>query len=83
MKDLTNAIRSLYPDAEFSLWNEDYETIIWHKIDAEPPSLEELEAEADRLAELASLDRQNRQEARLAILERLGLTEDEAKLILG
>lgn len=39
--------------------------------------LDEAEAEAEKVERLA------KEEQRLALLDRLGLTEDEAKLILG
>lgn len=47
---LTNAIRSLYPDAEFVIEDEDYNKIRWIKNKPENfASRKELEAEAERL----------------------------------
>lgn len=46
--DITHAIRSLYPEAEWSITNEDYESLIWLS-DTPAPSEEELIEEVQRL----------------------------------
>lgn len=83
MRLLGKAIFSLRPGSEFVITDNDYSTIQWYVLEGEAPTLQEVETEMERIAEEeanAEIDRQNR---RAEILERLGLTEDEAKLILG
>ena len=50
MRDLTKALTSLYPGAQWTLNGEDYSGLQWLPGNTVPkPSREELEAEADRL----------------------------------
>ena len=46
---ITDAIKSLRPNAEFSMWGDDYSTIEWYSENVPKPSLEELNAELQRL----------------------------------
>ena len=83
MSYLTKAIYLLAPEAEFSYQNDDYSTINWivepksiptqSEIDdaIEQVKANEAQAELDKAAQKASL------------LDRLGITEDEAKLLLA
>ena len=80
---LTKAIKHLKPTAEFVITNDDYSTIIWNVLDGEAPTQAEIDAaieqiKADELTESATKAAQ-----RQALLERLGITEDEARLLLG
>lgn len=81
--DITNAIRSLCPNAEFSLWDEDYSTIIWHVLDGNAPSAKEVNDEAKRLAESAINDKAVKLAKKAELLAKLGITEDEARLLLS
>jgi len=49
MRDLTKALVSLCPGAEWSLNGDTYEGLNWLSTDKPKPSREELEAECDRL----------------------------------
>ena len=49
---ISMAIKSLYPNAEFVLENEDYSTIRWIVAPDPIPTLEELEAESARLTQV-------------------------------
>ena len=80
---LANAIKKLRPEAEFSFQSADYSTINWITLDGDAPTKAEIleavkqvkaEAAAAAKAELA-----RKQE----ILNRLGITESEARLILS
>ena len=51
MKRISRAIKSLCPNAEFAMENEDYTTIRWFRAPDMIPSLEELEQELTRLEE--------------------------------
>lgn len=79
---LTKAIQSLRPGAEFSITANDYSTIKWDVLNGEAPTEAEIEAEiaklkADELKEFEAIAA-----AKAALLERLGITADEAALLL-
>ena len=80
---LLKAIRKLRPTAEFSFNDADYSTIKWDLLDGDAPTQTEInkaikEIDADEIAEADAKAAQ-----RQAILDRLGLTADDAKLLLG
>jgi len=80
---LTKAIRKLKPNSEFSFTDDDYSTIVWDQLEGDAPTKKEIDAaikqiKADELTEAAT-----KAAAKAALLERLGITEDEAKLLLS
>jgi hypothetical protein len=83
MSNLGKAIKALRPTAEFSYSNDDYSTVKWDVLDGTPPT----QAEIDSAMELIKTDEANaetnRQAAKSALLEKLGLTDEEAKLLLS
>lgn len=80
---LTRAIKSLRPDSEFSYTDNNYSTIKWDVLNGDAPTIEEIETEivklkaADKKAEKAAAD------AKAALLTKLGITADEAVLLLS
>jgi len=84
MKDyLTQAIRLLKPNSEFVYTDNDYSTIDWIVLDGEAPTQKEIDAaikevQADEIAEAQAKATQ-----RQAILDRLGITAEEARLLLA
>jgi hypothetical protein len=83
MDYLTRAIKSLKPTAQFSFNNDDYSTIKWDVLDGDAPSQKEIDDEIKRIKAQEKIEIKAKAEQRQAILDRLGLTSDEAKLILG
>jgi hypothetical protein len=80
---LAKAIKKLKPNAEWSFSNNDYTTINWIVLEGQAPTQAEIDAaieqiKADEITEAATKAAQ-----RQALLSRLGLTEDEARLLLG
>jgi len=80
---LTKAIRKLKPTSEFSFSDEDYSTIEWVVLEGDAQSQAEIDdaieqVKADEITQAATKATQ-----RQALLERLGITEDEARLLLG
>jgi hypothetical protein len=80
---LTKAIRKLRPESEFSYENDDYSTINWITLDGDAPTKAEIDAaieevKAEELAK-AEADKAKRD----ALLSKLGITEDEARLLLS
>jgi hypothetical protein len=80
---LTKAIQKLKPTAEFSYTNDDYSTIKWDVLDGDAPTQAEINAaieqvKADEITEAAT-----KVTARQALLTKLGITQEEAQLLLG
>jgi len=82
MSDLSQAIWSLRPKSEFTFKNDDYATIEWHVIEGNPPTADEVKAALAKLKkdETASIIKAKADKA--ALLEKLGITADEALLLL-
>jgi len=80
---LTKAIRKLKPNAEFSYTDYDYSTIKWDVLEGTAPTQSEIDAaivqiKADEITEVAI-----KATARQALLTKLGITQEEAQLLLG
>lgn len=83
MNHTVKAIRKIRPESEFVIRGEDLKNIEWHVIDGDIPTEKEIleaikliqEEEAAELIQLA--------EKKSNILERLGITEEEAKILLS
>ena len=80
---IVRAIRRLKPTAQFTFSDCDYNTIKWDVLDGDAPTLKQITDaikanQADDIAEAES-----RAVAKSALLVKLGITEDEAKLLLG
>jgi hypothetical protein len=83
MNYLSRAIQYLRPNSEFSYTEDDYSTIKWNILEGKPPTQAEInkaiiEIKANEIAEA-----KNRVIQRQAILDRLGLTSEEAALLLS
>jgi hypothetical protein len=86
MTTLSSAILSLKPSAEFVIREDDYSTIQWHKLDGDAPTLAQVKAEIKRLSDLqvsAEATKTAAKASAITKLAALGLTEDEAKAIIG
>lgn len=82
MSYIAKAIYRLIPDAEFSFTDDDYSTIKWDVLTGTAPTqakidetIEQIKAEENTKAETDAL-------AKAALLDRLGITPDEAQLLL-
>lgn len=90
---MASAIHSLAPGSQWIYENDDYETIVWLSDDIEQPTYEEvsneilrLQQEIDNEIALANeqqLAKEAAKESALVKLAALGLTEEEAKAIVG
>jgi hypothetical protein len=84
MKDyLSLALLSLRPKSEFSYLDGDYSTIEWHVLEGTAPTQAEIDAEIVKIKAAEESDKASKLAQKSALLERLGITEDEAKLLLG
>ena len=83
MNDLTKAIKKLRPNAEFSFIDNDYSTIKWDVLDGDAPTQAEIDKAIKQIKADEVVEAKTKETQRQAILDRLGLTADEAKLLLG
>ncbi len=87
--DISTILTKKYPNAVWSISNDDYSTLIWHS-EISKPTLAEIQAhiptiEAEIAAELEAkkIAEETARLKREALLARLGITEEEARLLLG
>lgn len=83
MNYFTAAIQSLCPGSEFSIIEEDYSTIKWDKAPKTLPTIKEIEAEVIRIKDKEKVTQAEKAAAKAALLDRLGITAEEAALLLG
>jgi hypothetical protein len=80
---LATALQNLRPGAEFSFIDNDYSTIKWDILEGAAPTQSEIDAEITRIKADEAAQAQANSAAKAALLERLGITADEAALLLG
>ena len=82
-RELVDAIKYINPDAEFSMVDNDLDTIVWDKPKTGHPTKEEILAAIDPAKAKAQADLEAAQDAKQAVLQKLGLTADEVAALLG
>jgi hypothetical protein len=83
MSLLVKAINKLRPNSEFSFQDDDYSTINWIVLNGEPPTQAEIDAAIEQVKADEIAKAETKAQAKAELLERLGITEDEAKLLLA
>ena len=83
MSYLVKAIKKLKPSAEFSFTENDYSTIKWDVLDGEAPTQAEIDDAIEQVKADEAQAELDKAEAKAALLDRLGITEAEAKLLLS
>jgi len=83
MSDLAQAIKKLKPSAEFSFTNNDYSTIKWDVLDGEAPTKKQIDDAIKQVKADEITEAQAKAQAKAKLLERLGISADEAKLLLA
>lgn len=83
MEKVVKAIRSIRPNAEFAIHGGDLENIEWHILEGEIPTKKEIEQAIKDLAAAELAKEQEKIAAKNAILERIGLTAEEATILLS
>ena len=84
MKDYLNeAIRKLKPTAEFSCIVGDYSSIKWDILEGDAPTQAEIDAAIEEVKADEIQAEATKAADKAALLERLGITADEAKLLLS
>jgi len=79
---LSQAIRKLRPNSEFAFKEEDYSTIEWHILEGAAPTQGEIDAAIKKIKADEIVEATEKAAAKAALLERLGITADEAALLL-
>jgi hypothetical protein len=80
---LFKAIRKLKPNSEFSFTNNDYSTIKWDVLDGTAPTQAEIDVAIEQVKVEEAQAEITKVQAKADLLARLGITEDEARLLLS
>jgi hypothetical protein len=80
---LEKAIKYLKPTAEFVIFDNDYSTIIWHQLEGDGPTQAEIDEAIEQVKADEIAEAQAKAAQKAALLERLGISEDEARLLLA
>ena len=83
MSYLTKAIKRLKPNAEFSFTDDDYNTIQWDVLEGDAPTKKQIDDAIKAIKTEEANQAEINAAAKAALLKRLGITEDEAKLLLA
>lgn len=81
--EMTKAIYSLRPNSEFSFENNDYSTIQWDVLEGDAPTLAEVQAAIKEIKNQELSNKIARDKTKAALFDRLGITQDEAHLLLS
>ena len=80
---IERAINTLRPNSEFVIFDNDYNRIEWISISDTPPTESEIKTEIEKLKIKDLQEAEAKEAARQALLDKLGITADEAKLLLS
>lgn len=80
---LSPAIKKLKPNSEFTYINDDYSTIQWIKLEDDAPTQAEVDAAIEAIKQEEIQAKAEAETKRQALLDKLGITEEEARLLLG
>jgi len=80
---LIKAIYRLKPNAEFSFIDNDYSTVKWDVLEGNAPTQKQIDDAIKLIKAEETNEAQAKAEAKAALLERLGITQAEANLLLS
>jgi hypothetical protein len=80
---LAKAILRLRPGSQFKFIEDKYETIEWFVLNGEAPTQAEIDTAIAEIKAEEANEAKAQKTAKAALLERLGITEDEAKILLA
>ena len=81
--DLVKAIKKLKPNSEFSFTDDDYSTVKWDVLDGDAPTQKEIDAAIKEIKADEAQAEATKATAKAALLSRLGITAEEAVLLLS
>jgi hypothetical protein len=82
-KIIVKAIKELSPEAEFAFSQDDLSTLEWHNPKAARPTDAEILARCELVIANIQTEAIKKAADKAALLDRLGITADEAKLLLS
>ena len=82
-KQIAGALLVLRPESEWTLRGDDYNNIDWLDKNLSKPSMPEIIGQIDNQLSSAEATAIATTAAKAALLARLGITADEAKLLIG
>lgn len=80
---LFKAIRELRPESEFTFKEQDYLTIEWIVLEGSAPTQKQIDDKIEEIKIREIQEAEVKAAAKAELLNRLGITEDEAKLLLA
>jgi hypothetical protein len=80
---LVKGIKKLRPTAEFSFTEDDYSTINWIVLDGDAPTQAEIDVAIEQVKVEEAQAETTKVTAKAALLTQLGITEEQAKLLLS
>ncbi len=83
MDYLVKAIKLLKPTAEFSFTDNDYSTIKWDVLEGDAPTQAEIDQAIEQVKADEIVEAEAKAAKREALLSKLGITEEEARILLG
>jgi len=81
--DLAKAIRKLKPNSEFSFTDNDYSTIKWDVLEGTAPTQAEINTAIEQVKAEEAQAETTKATAKAALLTQLGITAEQAKLLLS
>ena len=79
---IVKALNNLVPESKWSLLGDNYEDLIWLS-DGTPPSIEQIEKEIKAIPAKEAKAKADAAAAKAALLTKLGITAEEAVLLLS
>ena len=83
MSNLARAINRLKPTAQFSFKDDNYSTIKWDVLEGNAPTQAEIDAAIEQVKADEAQAEADKAAEKAALLNRLGITEAEARLLLS
>jgi hypothetical protein len=80
---LAEAIKKLKPTAQFTFVDNDYSTIRWDLLEGDAPTQSEIDKAIKDIKAQEIKDEKAKVEAKAELLARLGITAEEAQLLLS
>ena len=80
---LVKAINKLKPNSEFSFTNNDYSTIKWDVLEGTAPTQAQIDATIEQIKADEITEAETKAQAKAQLLAQLGITEEQAKLLLS
>ncbi len=83
MNYLAQAIKKLRPTSEFSFTDNNYSTIKWDVLDGNAPTQAEIDIAIEQIKVDEIAEAEAKAQAKAALLAQLGITAEQAKLLLS